>query len=53
MPTDADGKQKEEDAQPERVNHKEDAIEQSGPYHGDWHDLDTEGDGSSKSEGIP
>ena len=35
VPTDADGKQKEEDAQPERVNHKEDAIEQSGPYHGD------------------
>ena len=44
MPTDADGKQKEENAQPKRINHKEDAIEQSNPYHGDRNNLDTEGD---------
>ena len=35
MPTDADGKQEEEDAWPKRIDYKEDAIEQSDPYHSD------------------
>ena len=52
VPTDADGKQEKEDTEPKRIDNKEDAIEQSDPYHGDWHDLDTERNGLVFTEAM-
>lgn len=45
VPADTDGKQEKENTEPKRIDYKEDAIEQSGPYHGDRNDLGTEGNG--------